>query len=170
MLEISSQLFPVRISFCPSPVFPGLLHEKLVRGSVAVDSSSWIAIPIPDTSEFSTCFEELCRQTQFAKSVQTIQTAESSPYNQSVHMLYFGRAVRFCPYPVAISVGGHREYFLGKKQNIYFKKMSWKNHRIQNFYLIYRFKNLAISKVAREGLLLIFSYLQITRSGILSLY
>ena len=47
MSKVSPQFLPVRIPLLESKVFPELLVEQLVNGRVAVDSSSWIAVPIP---------------------------------------------------------------------------------------------------------------------------
>lgn len=50
VIEISSEFFPPGISLLECEVFPQLFVEELVDRRVAVDASSWIAIPVPDST------------------------------------------------------------------------------------------------------------------------
>tara|TARA_R110002060_G_scaffold16254_3_gene22579 strand:+ start:1225 stop:1761 length:537 start_codon:yes stop_codon:yes gene_type:complete len=50
VIEISSELLPSSISLLECKVLPELFVEELVNGRIAVDTSSWIAIPVPNST------------------------------------------------------------------------------------------------------------------------
>jgi hypothetical protein len=61
VLEISPKLFPAGISFFKGEIFPELLVEELVDGSIGVDAGTGIAVPVPDTTGCRPLLEDLNR-------------------------------------------------------------------------------------------------------------
>lgn len=68
MIEISSKVFPASISLLECEVFPQLLVEELVDWRITVNTSSWIAVPVPDSSGCSTFLVNLDFEALLAES------------------------------------------------------------------------------------------------------
>ncbi len=67
MVEISSQFLPPCISLLEGEVLPQLLIEKLVDRCITIDTGSWVAVPIPNTSAGRTFLVDLNVEALFSE-------------------------------------------------------------------------------------------------------
>lgn len=77
VVEVSSQFLPASVSLLECEVFPQLLVEELVDGRIAVNTSSWIAVPIPNSSRCCTLFVDLDFEALLAEPIRSVFALDS---------------------------------------------------------------------------------------------
>ena len=68
VVKVSTKLLSTWVSLFECEVLPQVLVEELVNWGIRIDSSSGIAVPVPDTTGSSSLLENLDFESLLAKS------------------------------------------------------------------------------------------------------
>lgn len=80
MLKVPSQLFMIRISLAPSPRRVYLGDSELIERKFRVDTCTWIAVPVPDSSKVSTGFESFHIEAELSEFMNGVYATK--PYRK----------------------------------------------------------------------------------------
>jgi hypothetical protein len=87
VFEILLELLLSRKSLRPSPVSPELFEREFVDGDVRVDTSTGVAVPVPDATERGSGVDEANIVAQLAKLVEVVDTTEPPTDDKDIQLL-----------------------------------------------------------------------------------